>query len=73
MTSTTTNELEQFRAGNEKLMRDIYINNKDKFIGYFMKDNYIQDISVEDLYQDSFCVLHKNVMSHKMGFCRINT
>ena len=66
MTSTTKNELEQFREGSEVVMRNIYLNNKPKFIGYFNKGNSTNEFSVEDLYQDSFCVLHKNVMSGKI-------
>lgn len=66
MTSTNQIELEQFRAGNEMIMKKIYLDSKVKFIGFFNKEYKLQMLSVEDLYQDSFCVLHKNILSNRI-------
>ena len=66
MTSITNQQLELFKQGSDAVMKSVYLDNKATFVGYF-KSNYVdQDINEEDLYQDSFCVLHKQIYSGKI-------
>lgn len=66
MTSTRKNQLKLFRNGDKQVMRQVYIEHKTAFLGYFNSQTSAVSVTAEDLYQDSFCVLHKNILSGKL-------
>lgn len=63
MTSIKKNDIELFRAGDESVMKKVYVQVKPIFVGYFLKERKMSLGDAEDLYQDSYCMLHKKIFS----------
>lgn len=63
--SSRTNTLEELRQGSELAFKQIYEQNRDKFLN-FARRYHLSDEENIDIYQDAYIIFHDNVMSGKI-------
>lgn len=63
--SSRTNTLEELRQGSELAFRQVYEQNRDKFLN-FARRYHLSDEENIDIYQDAYIIFHDNVMSGKI-------
>ena len=59
------NVLEDLRTGNEKALRKVYEDNRDKFLNFAKRYNLPHN-DVVDIYQDTYVIFYNNIMSGKI-------
>lgn len=66
--------LENLREGSDIHLRQVYEENRDKFLNYAQRYNLSQDENI-DIYQDAYVIFYDNVMSGKIErfTCSIST
>jgi len=57
--------LEELKQGSEQKLREVYEDNRDKFLNFAKRYNLPQD-DVIDIYQDAYVAFYNNVMSGKV-------
>ncbi|GAB5476435.1 MAG: hypothetical protein Mars2KO_45340 [Maribacter sp.] len=63
--SSRTNTLEELRQGSELAFKQVYEQNRDKFLN-FARRYHLSDEENIDIYQDAYIIFHDNVMSGKI-------
>lgn len=63
--SSRTNTLEELRQGSELAFKQVYEQNRDKFLN-FARRYHLSDEENIDLYQDAYIIFHENVMNGKI-------
>lgn len=59
------NILVELRNGSEKLLREIYMDNREKFLNFARKYQLSEDDNI-DVYQDAYVIFYDNVMQGKL-------
>lgn len=57
--------LEELKNGSQKALRQVYENNRDKFLNFAKRYNLPQD-DVIDIYQDAYVIFYDNIMTGKI-------
>lgn len=57
--------LEQLRTGSNTVLKQVYEENRDKFLNFARRYHLSEDENI-DIYQDAFIIFHDNVMSGKV-------
>jgi len=57
--------LEDLRKGSQKTLRNVYEDNRDKFLNYAKRYHLSEDENI-DIYQDAYVIFYDNVMSGKI-------
>ncbi|RRQ50705.1 sigma-70 family RNA polymerase sigma factor [Maribacter algicola] len=57
--------LVHLRSGSEKLLREIYTDNREKFLNFARKYQLSEDDNI-DIYQDAYVIFYDNVMQGKL-------
>ncbi|NHF61451.1 sigma-70 family RNA polymerase sigma factor [Flavobacteriaceae bacterium TP-CH-4] len=60
-----TIRLEDVRQGSDEVLRQVYEENRDKFLNFARRYDLPEEENV-DVYQDAFIIFHDNVMSGKL-------
>jgi RNA polymerase sigma-70 factor (ECF subfamily) len=57
--------LEELRSGSEKVLKQVYEQNRDKFLNFARRYNLSEEENI-DVYQDAYIVFYDNIMSGKV-------
>ncbi|QCW98888.1 sigma-70 family RNA polymerase sigma factor [Aggregatimonas sangjinii] len=57
--------LEELKSGADSVLRQVYEENRDKFLNFARRYHLSEDENI-DIYQDAFIIFHENVMSGKV-------
>ena len=57
--------LEDLRQGSDQVLRQVYEENRDKFLNFARKYNLSEEENI-DVYQDAYIIFYDNVMSGKI-------
>lgn len=57
--------LEDLQKGSDKVLRQVYEENRDKFLNYAKRYNLSKDENI-DIYQDAYIIFYDNVMGGKL-------
>ncbi len=63
--TSRTISLEDIRQGSEEVLRQVYEENRDKFLNFARRYQLSEEENI-DVYQDAFVAFHDNVMSGKI-------
>lgn len=58
--------LVELRNGSDKLLREIYLDNRDKFLNFARRYQLSEDENI-DVYQDAYVIFYDNVLSGKLS------
>ncbi|SHJ95198.1 RNA polymerase sigma factor [Pseudozobellia thermophila] len=57
--------LEELRSGSEKVLKEVYEDNRAKFLNFARRYNLSEEEHI-DIYQDAYIVFYENVMNGKL-------
>ena len=63
--TSKTVTLEDLRQGSDTVLRQVYEENRDKFLNFAKRYNLSEDENI-DVYQDAYVIFYDNVMSGKI-------
>jgi RNA polymerase sigma factor (sigma-70 family) len=63
MTYSGQTTIQKFRNQDEDFMKEVYLTCKPKFMGFIQKEYQLKVEDCEDLYQESYCLLYKKIVS----------
>ncbi len=63
MTLKEKQSIEKFRNEDKAFIKEIYLSAKPKFMGFMIREYQLDNDICLDVYQDSFCLLHKKIMN----------
>ena len=66
MTYSGQTAIQKFQDQDEDFMKEVYLTCKPKFIGFIQKEYQLNKEDCEDLYQESYCLLYKKIVSRNI-------